>query len=183
MLPVCGEVSVRVQYGQQLVRLPLVIVEGEGPCPFGRNWLEAIKLDWPAICQVSARPQVEPILAEFQEVFEGGMGCYRGDPVHIGVDSDAQPRFFKASTVPQAYRAKVDAELDKQIGECLWEPVASSRWAAPLVIATKSNGSLRICGDYRLTVNKVATPYQYPLPQMEELLTKLAGRKCSVKLT
>ena len=124
---------------------------------------------------MSARPHVEPILVEFPEVFQDGMGCYRGDPVHIGVDPDVQPRFFKARTVPQAYRARVDAELDKQVGEGLWEPVANSRWAALLVIAPKSNGSLRICGDYRLTVNKVATPYQYPLPRNEELLSKLTG--------
>ena len=175
VLPVCGEVSVRVQYEQQVARLPLVIVKGEGPCLFGRNWLEAIKLDWPGICQLTARSQVDPILAEFPEVFQDGMGCYRGDPVHIGVDSDVQPRFFKARTVPLAYRTQVDAELERQIGEGLWEPVANSRWAAPLVIVPKANGSLRVCGDYRLTINKVATPYQYPLPRIEELLSKLTG--------
>lgn len=177
VLSVCGEASVQVQYQQQVVCLPLVIVEGDGPCLFGRNWLDAIKLDWPAICQVGARQWVDPgpVLAEFPEVFQEGLGCYQGDPVHIGVDPDVQPRFFKARTVPLAYRAQVDAELDKQISEGLWEPVASSRWAAPLVIAPKANGSLRICGDYRLTVNKVATPYQYPLPRVEELLSKLTG--------
>ena len=118
---------------------------------------------------------MDPILAEFPVVFQGGLGCYRGDPVHIGVDRDVQPRFFKARMVPLAYRSQVDAELDKQIGEGLWEPVANSRWAAPLVIAPKANGSLRICGDYRLTVNEVATPYQYPLPRIEELLSSLTG--------
>ena len=127
LLPVCGEVCVRVQYEQQVVDLPLVIVKGEGPCLFGRNWLEAIKLDWPVICRVAAPPRVEPILAEFPEVFRDGLGCYQGDPVHIAVDPDVQPRFFKARAVPLAYRARVDEELDKQIGEGLWEPVTNSR--------------------------------------------------------
>ena len=43
------------------------------------------------------------------------------------------------------------------------------------MIARKGNGSLRICGDYRLTANRVATPYQYPLPRVEELFSKLTG--------
>ena len=113
---------VRVQYGQQFVRLPLVIVEGEGPCPFGLNWLEAIKLDCPPICQVSARPQVEPILAEFQEVFEDGMGCYRGDPVHIGVHS-----LSLVSLMPGLSLRRTGQMLTRRLTNKLVK-VSGSRW-------------------------------------------------------
>ena len=34
---------------------------------------------------------------------------------------------------------------------------------------------VRICGDYRLTVNKAAPVEQYPLPRFEELTAKLQG--------
>ena len=40
-IQVAGEVLVDVQYGQQEVKqLPLIVVEGEGPPLFGRNWLQ-----------------------------------------------------------------------------------------------------------------------------------------------
>ena len=47
-----------------------------------------------------------------------------------------------------------------------------------MVVVPKADGSLRLCGDYRLTVNKVARVHQYPLPRVEELLAKLSG--CSL---
>ena len=58
----------------------------------------------------------------------------------ISVDPDVKPRFFKARTVPLAYREQVDTELEKQIQQGLWEPVEHSKWAAPLVVVPKSDG-------------------------------------------
>ena len=34
---------------QKVVTLPLIIVEGNGPTLFGRNWFNVIKLNWPSI--------------------------------------------------------------------------------------------------------------------------------------
>ena len=65
--------------------------------------------------------------------------------------------------------------MDRQIKLGLWEEVKDSKWAAPMVVVTKGDGSLRLCGDYRLTVNQVAKVHQYPLPRVEELLVKLTG--------
>ena len=39
----------------------------------------------------------------------------------------------------------------------------------------KPNGDLRICGDYSVTINKFSVMEQYPIPSLEELLSKLSG--------
>ena len=91
------------------------------------------------------------------------------------MDAGVQPRFFKARPVPLAYREQVEHQLQADIDRGLWEPVKSSKWAAPLVLVPKSDGSVRICGDYRLTINKAAPVEQYPLPRFEELSAKLQG--------
>ena len=186
-LSVCGQAMVNVQYGGSCTRLPLVIVKGSGPCLFGRNWLSQIRLDcatkssnqirldWPTVCRVSSLYSVEPILDEHPDVFRDELGCYRGGEVTIDVDADVQPRFFKPQTVPLAYREAVDVELEKQIQLGLWEPVRHSKWAAPLVVVPKADGKIRICGDYRLTINRAAKVEQYPLPRVEELFSKLSG--------
>ena len=41
----------------------------------------------------------------------------------------------------------------------------------------KPDGTLRLCGDYRVTVNTVAKTESYPLPIIEKLLSSLADGK------
>ena len=174
-LSVCGQVTVNVEHGGQAARLPLIIVKGSGPCLFGRNWLSQIRLDWPTVCRVSSASRVQPVLDEFPDVFRDELGCFRGGEVTIDVDPEVRPRFFKPRAVPLAYREAVDAQLEKEIQQGLWEPVRHSKWAAPLVVVPKTDGKIRICGDYRLTVNRAAKVDQYPLPRVEELFSKLSG--------
>ena len=57
-----------------------------------------------------------------------------------------------------------------------------SEWAAPIVPVLKPDGTIRICGDYKITVNKAAKPYVYPLPRVEDLFATLAGGKTFTKL-
>ena len=44
-----GEITVQVTYGDQSKELPLVVVDGQGPSLLGRNWLNALKLNWQTI--------------------------------------------------------------------------------------------------------------------------------------
>lgn len=85
------------------------------------------------------------------------------------------PRFFKPRPVPYAYRLKVEQELKRLEAEGIIEPIRFSPWAAPIVPVLKADGSVRICGDYRLTVNQAAEGEKYPLPKIEDILATLAG--------
>ena len=62
------------------------------------------------------------------------------------------------------------------------EPVQLSEWAAPIVSVVKPNGSVRICGDYKVTVNKYAKTEEYPLPHIEDLFAALSGGQEFMKL-
>ena len=77
---------------------------------------------------------------------------------------------------------KVEAELDRLLGTRVIEPIKYSSWAAPVVPVMKQDGSIRLCGDFKLTLNKAARPDIYPLPHIDELFATLGGGKTFSKL-
>jgi hypothetical protein len=54
---------------------------------------------------------------------------------------------------------------------------SSSPWASPLHMVKKPDGSWRCCGDYR-RLNNVTVPDTYPLPNMMDFSSRVAG--CSI---
>ena len=46
----------------------------------------------------------------------------------------------------------------------------------------KSDGIVRICGDYKVTVNRESQVEQYPIPRLENLLVKLGKGNLFSKL-
>ena len=55
-------------------------------------------------------------------------------------------------------------------------------WAAPIVPVLKGDSRVRICGDYKVTVNRFARLDKYPIPRIEELFALLAGGQTFTKL-
>ena len=66
--------------------------------------------------------------------------------------------------------------------EGIIEPVQTSTWATPLVVVPKANGKIRVCGDYKVTVNRCVETKVYPLPNIEDIFARLAGGRYFTKL-
>ena len=62
------------------------------------------------------------------------------------------------------------------------DPVQFSDWATPIVPVAKGDGSVRICGDFKVTVNPVLLIDKYPQPRREDLFAGLAGGQTFSKL-
>ncbi|KAF0303918.1 hypothetical protein FJT64_024175 [Amphibalanus amphitrite] len=114
-IAVLGQVEVDIDYAGQSARLPLVVVDGSGPCLFGRNWLEYISVRSQSLDGQQTR-RVDDILREFPDVFKEKLGCYTGGEVSIDVDPGVQPRFFK----PRTLTADLD-QLEHEIQTILME--------------------------------------------------------------
>ena len=63
---------------------------------------------------------------------------------------------LKARPVPYSLKRKVEEELQRQVEAGILEHVEISEWATPIVPILKPDKSVRICGDYKLTVNQRA---------------------------
>lgn len=179
-LEVLGKVVVDVQYQQQPAKkLALVVVNSDGPCLFGRDWLAHFRLDWKQIANVNVAvpDELTNLLAKYDEVFAEGLGTIEPFEAKIVVKDGTQPKFCRARPVPLAMRAPVEEELSRLEREGVLTKVDHSDWATPVVVVPKKNGTVRLCGDYSVTLNQVIDVDQYPLPSSAELFAMLAGGK------
>ena len=76
----------------------------------------------------------------------------------IHISASAKPRICKPHTV-------------SYVG--IINPVKSADWAVPIIIVIKHDGTLRICSDYKVTINQMAKVDIYPLPRIKDLLASL----------
>ena len=173
-IPVAGVVSVPGKYGDQEVNLSALVIRGDGPNLLGRDLLGVIRIKWTQIFKVEAKQKfvnhgLQWVLEEHKEVFQ--LGTLNGIEAKIYVDEKASPRYLKARPVPYALKKGVEVS-----------PVEFSEWAAPIVPVVKTNGDVRICGDYKCTVNQVSKLDNYFIPKTENLLATLGGGEKFTKL-
>ncbi|KAL5477033.1 hypothetical protein EMCRGX_G023772 [Ephydatia muelleri] len=179
-----GKISLSVQYDNETLSLDLLVVEGDGPSLMGRDWLSKLKPNLSVF--YAGNPGidkgVEKLLDRYADLFKEELGRVKGVEVKIHVDESARPRFFRPRPVPFALKGRIEEELERLQRDGIIEPVKFSEWAAPVVPVLKSDGSLRLCGDYKVTVNSVANVESYPLPRINDLLASLTGGKVFSKL-
>ena len=163
-----------VQYQHEQFQLLLIVAGDDGPSLLGRDWLYLLKLDWNTIFHLRNH-DLTNLLEKHSAVFSQKLGTLKGFKAKLYVNSH-QPIFCKARPVPYAIRSQVEAELEKLTQQNILEPVPFSDWAAPIVPVLKSDKkSIRICGDFKLTVNRVSKLDRYPIPKIDDLFAKLSG--------
>ena len=158
------------------------MVAGSGPSLLGRDWLLHITLDWKSLYNVEMSPTLTDLLDRHKALFRDELGTLKGTSAKLHVDPQSRPRFCKPRPVPYAMRDRVEQEIERLKQQGILQPVEFSDWAAPIVPVLKNDGSVRICGDYKLTINQAAKVDTYPLPRIEDLLASLAGGKSFSKL-
>ena len=156
----------------------MLIVSGDGPNLLGRDWLSEIKLDWHEIFSIKETT----IKEQFPDLFKPDLGCLKDTTVSLAVDTSVKPVFHKARPVPFSMQDKVEKEIDRLVASSVLKQVTYSDWASPIVPVLKQNNEVRICGDYKSTVNRAVKIDKYPIPNVQDLYVKLAGSRFYSKL-
>ncbi|XP_026046823.1 uncharacterized protein K02A2.6-like [Astatotilapia calliptera] len=188
-IAVRGYIMLPVQYGTQNITLPLIVVQGDRPALIGRNWLKKLQLNWKQIftvhkvlVQKEAKPGVLEVIQRHQAVFSDDQGCIKGFKARIHTKPNTTPIFCKARPVPYALKEAVEKELDRLEKVKVISKVEKSEWASPIVTVPKADKTIRICGDYKVSVNQCVEEERYPLPNTEDLFATLAGGTSFSKL-
>ena len=167
-LDVLGKASVTVEYKNQVAGLLVYVSKGEGPNLMGRNWLGHINLDWGYIKKVSTA--LDDVLSKHAKVVEEGLGTMKGVEAKLSLKEGSKPKFCKPRSVPFALREVIERDLDRLEGMGVLEKVNHSKWASPIVPVVKSDNSICICGDYKVTVNNMLNVDQFPFPTLKNYL-------------
>ena len=187
-LTTLGRCSVTLQYGAQRAQGTLYVVSGEGPSLLGRDVLQKIKLNWPKIMRQvhniagEGPQQLGALLKKYEAVLQDKLGTFKGYHATLHLRENTTPRYFRPRVVPFALREAVERELDRLVKQEILEPVRTSEWATPIVVVPKKEGNIRICGDYKVTVNPALAVDIHPIPKPQELFASLAGGEKFTKL-
>lgn len=68
-------------------------------------------------------------------------------------ESESVPKFCPPCNVLYALRPRVEAELKRLTELGVISPVEHSDWAMPVVPVSKKDGTVRLCGDFKITIN------------------------------
>ena len=177
-----GEHTVHVRYGANEGELPLFVVKGDGSSLLGRNRLQSLRLDRNVIHHMTDIPLKEA-LGKHVEVFKDELGMFRDYRVKIDIDPAVRPRFCRARPVPYALPSLMERELDWLLQQGILELVQLAERAAPIVPVLKANKmSVRICSDFKITVNQASQLDRYPNPKVDDLFAGLHGGRVFTKL-
>ena len=178
-LEVAGEITVHVSYKDQEANLDLVVVQGEGPGLLGRNWLNHLVFNWHDILHTSLDGRVNLIVNKYSKVFSNTLGTMSQYYAKLRLKPNTTPKFWCPRPVIFALKEGVEKELDKLQAAGIIEPIIFSEWAAPIAAVPKRDGSIRICGDYKVTLNQSLEVDQYPLPNRKSCLPLYQGARNS----
>ena len=187
------KIKVTVKLNGQRRKLDLYVIEGGSNALFGRSWLRNIKIDWAEIhaivtaqnigkSDIKAIRRLKTILDRQSDVFKDGIGKLKGFKATFNVEPNSVPRFVNARNVAYSLRPAVEAELRNLQEQDIIERVDFSHWATPIVPVVNPDGKVRLCADFKTTLNPVLKGDQYPLPKIDDIFASLAGGQKVTKI-
>lgn len=132
----------------------IVVSVSNGHNLFGTDLFDLFGFE---ICQIAAindSPQINELTKKFGSIFEPALGTIKQVKASVHLKINAVPKFCKSRPIPFAVMNKFKSEVQRLTDKGIWKPIKFSDWASPIVLVSNPDGSLRICGDFKTTVNQ-----------------------------
>jgi hypothetical protein len=185
-----GEGLVPVQYNNHISHLKLIVVQDAHPPLLGLQWIRSLKLDLNKLIRIDqtdihhvvTTSKLQLILQKYNHVLNSKLGHCTKVKAHIELQPNTSPKFFKPRPILFAYLDQVKEEITRKVAAGILERVDTSLWAAPIVPVKKPNGKIRICGDFKVTINPYTLVDQHPIPSVDQLFSRLRNGQQFTKL-
>ena len=123
---------------------------------------------------------ISKILSEYKDVFPDelpkGLPPERsGGDFKIELKDGSKPAKRGLYRMSQAELEETKTQVEKLLDMGFVRPSVSP-WAAPVLFASKKDGGLRFCIDYR-ALNRLTVKNSYPLPRIDGILDQLSSAK------
>ena len=92
--------------------------------------------------------RIECLMERYAEIFKPELWTVEDATAKLHLKENAKSVFQKSRPVPYALLPAVEKELKKMEDERFIGLVEVSNWVTPIVCAPKTDGSVRVCGDY-----------------------------------
>ncbi|XP_065217231.1 uncharacterized protein LOC135843320 [Planococcus citri] len=156
-----GVVNLFVKYKSNAENLTAYIVPNSHPEVVGRTWIKAFRIIPPELLEINTvstevnyTDEIKKLIREYSDLFSGGYGKIPNFQCSLRLKDNAVPVFMKPRTLPYAIKPLVEAEIEKLLAQGILSPAKHPTWGTPIVPVINSKGALRICGDYKVTINK-----------------------------
>lgn len=181
--------NVQIEWNNRKV-ISNVYISGASSPPFiGRSWLHLLGLQ--PLYKKSQLHYVDSIkenqnklkniLLSHKSFFESGKSSFTKKEIKLERKENAVPKYCLARSVPFALQKKLELELDRLVKLEIIVPVETSEWATPIVPVVKPNGDIRICRDYKTTVNPQLKTIRYAPPNFDDVVARLQTRRDSAR--
>ncbi|XP_055714390.1 uncharacterized protein K02A2.6-like [Phlebotomus papatasi] len=179
-----GEFECRESFMGREISLRCLVSASTRDNLFGIDWIEAFGL-WDkapsAYCNLVRKDfdtaaAVKELQTSFPTVFDKKIGICTKAKAIIHLKPESVPIFRPKRPVAFHIVPTIDEELQRLQASGIITPVEYSAWAAPIVVAKKPNGSIRICGDYSTGLNDAVEMNNHPIPDPDSLFTQLANK-------
>ncbi|XP_025831435.1 uncharacterized protein K02A2.6-like [Agrilus planipennis] len=182
---VLGYVTVDVVFKNSKFTLNLYVTDVQRDPLLGREWvMQFIKCEGAdaifdsvlaveEAANVDVNAEVKQLLHKYKNVLSTDMTEIEGFKASLTLREGAKGVFLRARPLPFALIKPVEDKLKVLIKQGILVRVDTSIWATPIVPIMKKDGSIRLCGDYSVSVNPQLIICEHPLPTIDELLTDL----------
>ena len=118
---------------------------------------------------------LQEIITMNEALFKPQLGCCTMFNATLTHRESNQPKYCKVRKLTFCSKTSCRSRVGQTRKQQVLEKVSHSDWATPIVVVRKPGGKVRLCGDFKVTLNPALKNDVYPFPLPEELFQKLNG--------